>query len=137
MTKWTYKDIEKTGLSIKSTPVGRSKIPVMDPIGLAFIKNQLSSIGVDYVTEHKFLQGRKFRFDVAIPAHKIAIEYEGLNSEKSGHTTLVGFTSNCEKYNHAAIEGWMVLRYTCKNYKDFTNDIQKTKIFQNIFKKVL
>src|SRR4051812_11455124 len=38
--------------------------------------------------EYRFdKNGRRFKFDFAIPALKIGIEYEGLNSEKSGHTT--------------------------------------------------
>lgn len=60
---------------------------------------------------------RNWRFDYAIRSLKIAIEYEGLNSVKSGHTTMGGYTSNADKYNHAAALGWTVLRFTLKNYK--------------------
>ena len=126
MGKWTLKDINKTGLAIKSTPVGKSKIPAKTADGLAHIINHLSSNNnYEYVTEHKFLSDRKFRFDAAIPSLKIAIEYEGILSEKSGHTTLVGFTKNTEKYNLAVIEGWKLLRYTCKNYQDFGRDLER------------
>lgn len=75
--------------------------------------------------EHKFSDERKFKFDFAIPKMKIAIEYEGLMSEKSGHTSPTGYTSNCEKYNLATCLGWRMLRYTALNYKDLENDLRK------------
>ena len=125
MARWTSKDISKTGLATKSTPVGKSKIPSKTPDGIVSITKHLRNQGIEHVTEHKFLAYRKFRFDVAILPLKIAIEYEGLMSEKSGHTTLVGFTKNTEKYNLAVIDGWKLLRYTCKNYQDFGKDLER------------
>lgn len=74
-------------------------------------------------TEYKFSDDRKFRFDWAFPAVKIAIEYEGLNSYKSGHTTMSGFTSNTDKYNLAQAQGWIVLRFTLLNYKSLPKQL--------------
>lgn len=79
----------------------------------------------DFVTEHKFDSVRRFRFDWAIIDLKIAIEYEGLFSEKSGHTTVGGFTEDCIKYNLAIANGWRVLRYTALNYKNLETDLLK------------
>ena len=83
-------------------------------------------------TEFKFSDTRKFKFDWVILSGinhpkeiKIAIEYEGLMSEKSGHTTVTGYTSNCDKYNLACILGWRVLRYTALNYKNIENDLKE------------
>lgn len=125
MSKWKASDVEKvTGKKVK--PHSRSvKIPKSDPIGLQFIKNHLTLFEVDYVSELKFHDVRKFRFDVAILDLKIAIEYEGLNSKKSGHTTITGYTSDCTKYNLAQIDGWRVMRYTVINYKDFPKDLNQ------------
>lgn len=67
--------------------------------------------------EYRFDQERKWRFDWAIPEKKIAIEYEGLNSEKSRHTTKKGFTGDTDKYNRAQVLGWKVIRITALNYK--------------------
>lgn len=66
--------------------------------------------------EYKFHDTRKWRFDWAFPHVGIAIEYEGMayRGGKSGHTTIKGFESNCEKYNEASIMGWKVLRFTAK-----------------------
>jgi very-short-patch-repair endonuclease len=87
-----------------------------------------------YVAEHKFLDDRKFRFDWAILDLKLAIEYEGIFSQKSRHTTIDGFTTDCEKYNLAVQEGWRVLRYTAKNYKNLEEDLEKTIENQNLNK---
>ena len=78
----------------------------------------------EYVTEHKFDEKRRFRFDWAIPSLKLAIEYEGIFSEKSGHTTITGYASDIEKYNLAQLQGWKVLRYTALNYADLAQDIE-------------
>ncbi|PHQ27863.1 hypothetical protein [Leeuwenhoekiella nanhaiensis] len=78
----------------------------------------------DYLRELQFSDDRKFRFDWAIPALKIAIEYEGIFSEKSGHTTISGYTKDCIKYNLATLEGWKVLRYTAKNYEMLGTDLK-------------
>jgi hypothetical protein len=66
---------------------------------------------------------RKFRFDWAIPSHKIAIEYEGLMSGKSRHTTVGGFSKDTTKYNLALAQGWRVYRYTALTYLDFEKDL--------------
>lgn len=67
--------------------------------------------------ELQWRKDRKFRFDFAIPALKTAIEYEGIVTGKSRHTTLPGYTRDAEKYNLAALDGWKVLRFTALNYK--------------------
>ena len=54
----------------------------------------------------------------------VAIEYEGIFSEKSGHTTLSGYKKDVEKYNLATKLGWKILRYTADNYFDFENDLK-------------
>lgn len=88
--------------------IGKSRI--INNIG-----NVLLTTGVKWEKEYKFHPVRKWRFDYACPELKIAIEYEGLFSAKSRHTTVTGFTGDCEKYNAAQIEGWIVLRFTAKS----------------------
>lgn len=79
----------------------------------------------DFVTEHKFDDLRKYRFDWAIIDLKIAIEYEGIVSEKSRHTSLNGFSNDCTKYNLAIAHGWRVFRYTALNYQNLEEDLIK------------
>lgn len=80
------------------------------------IKNKLplllKAAGLEYTTEYKFHPTRKWRFDFAIVEKRVAVEFEGLVSAKSRHTTLTGYTNDCSKYNAAALLGWKVLRYT-------------------------
>lgn len=81
--------------------------------------------GIQVVDELRFSPVRRFRFDFALPEHKIGIEYEGLMSEKSGHTTIAGYTKDTEKYNLAAAEGWRVIRFTVKNYRTVITELKK------------
>ncbi|WP_346318203.1 DUF559 domain-containing protein [Chitinophaga sp. YIM B06452] len=80
---------------------------------------------IEVTREHRFHPVRKWRFDFAVPAYKIGVEYEGLNSEKSGHTTLVGYTKDTEKYNAAQELGWRVIRFTAKNYRKVLTELNK------------
>lgn len=78
-------------------------------------------------TEYRFDEERKWRFDWCFPELKIAIEYEGIFSAKSRHTTAKGFTGDTEKYNRAQQLGWRVMRYTAINYMDLIIDLKNIK----------
>jgi very-short-patch-repair endonuclease len=80
---------------------------------------------ITFEKEFKFSKERKFRFDFCLPDYKIGIEYDGLNSEKSGHTTLTGFTKDTEKINLAISLGWKVLRFTVLNYKSVLQEVKR------------
>lgn len=77
--------------------------------------------------EYRFAPPRLFRFDWAIinPVLKlkVAIEYEGLMSEKSGHTTVKGYTKDTDKYRLASELGWHVMRFTVVNYKNVIEEL--------------
>ena len=93
----------------------------------ASITQALKDSKLPYVTEYKFSKDRKYRFDWAIiTTHcKIGIEYDGLMSAKSRHITITGFSKDQEKFNLAALEGWIVLRYSALNYKQLIPDVLK------------
>ena len=129
---WKESDLTKKGLKTNIKPHTKAvAIPESTPAGLLHIINNLKNSKIPYYLEYKFLDDRRFKFDVAVfyKNIKIAIEYEGLSfrdpEAKSGHTTLVGYTSNCTKYNLAVIEGWRLLRYTAMNYRSFNEDFNK------------
>lgn len=84
--------------------------------------------GYDYVKELKFHPSRKWRFDFAIESLRIAIEYEGIMSEKSRHTTISGMSADCDKYNAAQLLGWKVLRFTAINYKNLASILMEYQI---------
>jgi len=83
-----------------------------------------SIFGEELNLEYKFHTKRRFKFDFAIPLYKIAVEYEGIMSGKARHTTVTGYTKDCEKYNLANEMGWHVFRYTVLNYNQCLNNIQ-------------
>jgi very-short-patch-repair endonuclease len=89
------------------------------------IELELKSKGIEFVKEYRFHSTRRFRFDIAILEHRIAVEYEGIFSAKSRHTSIKGYTKDCEKYNLATVNGWRVLRYTAKNYGQAVSDVMK------------
>jgi len=64
--------------------------------------------------EYRFHPVRRWRFDYAIPEHKIAIEIEGGAFVSGRHTRGVGYLNDMEKYNEATILGWRLLRYRPK-----------------------
>lgn len=78
----------------------------------------------DPVAEHQFHPVRKWRFDLAYPDRRIAIECEGAVWTQGRHTRGSGFTSDTEKYNAAVILGWRVLRYTMKTLVNLPEDLR-------------
>ena len=89
---------------------------------LAFVHIMRSQPGV--VEEYRFCAGRRFRSDFAFPEKKLLVEYEGINSAKSRHTTITGYTKDTEKYNLAAVLGYRVLRYTALNFRNVWKDLE-------------
>ena len=95
------------------------------PKALQKMEEVLQNHGIVYQTEYKFVENRRFRFDIAVPELKVAFEYEGLMSKKSRHTTLTGYTKDATKYNLAQADGWRVFRYTVLNHTEIENDLLK------------
>jgi len=137
MKKWSESDIKKLNLVTnidESLQKKSSTVTILPKIEKISVEKQTikkilwvfkrEGIIPNYVEELQFHHKRLFRFDWAIPELKIAIEYEGIFSKKSGHTTVTGYTKDCIKYNLAAIEGWKVLRYTAKNYENLSQDLK-------------
>lgn len=130
--RWTEQDLQRLknkGLRIEDKKTQKTKIVKISvekrTIDLVLQEFKQKGLITDYVTEHKFHDVRRFRFDWAIVDLKIAIEYEGIFSKKSRHTTVKGYSIDIEKYNLALTEGWKVLRYTANNYQDLKTDLEK------------
>ena len=79
---------------------------------------------IQVIPEHRFHPHRQWRFDWAIPALMVAVEFEGgIYQAKSGHNTAKHYTKDTQKYNAAQAAGWTVLRYTAKNFQDMSGDL--------------
>jgi len=66
----------------------------------------------DFVREYRFHKTRNWQFDFAWPGLQVAVECEGGIYTRGRHTRARGFEEDCIKYNAAALDGWMVLRFT-------------------------
>lgn len=73
--------------------------------------------------EFRFHADRKWRFDFAWPALRVAVECEGgtfapgRHQGRGRHLTSKGFHEDCNKYNIAAVLGWRVLRFDAQHLK--------------------
>lgn len=70
------------------------------------------------VVELRFHPVRKWRFDVAFEAAKLAVEVEGGVYIAGRHSRGQGLEADAEKYAEAAILGWTVLRVTPRQVKN-------------------
>lgn len=61
---------------------------------------------------------RRWRFDFAWPKRKLAVEVEGGIWVGGAHTRGRHFNSDADKYNHAALTGWKVLRFSTNHISD-------------------
>lgn len=61
--------------------------------------------------ELEFHPTRKWRFDIAWPDKRVAVEVEGGVWSKGRHVRGSGFIKDMEKYNAAVALGWRILRY--------------------------
>lgn len=65
------------------------------------------------ILEYKLCEDRKWKADfVWLTPHKILLEVEGGIWAQGRHVRPEGFTKDCEKYNTAALLGFIVLRVT-------------------------
>jgi hypothetical protein len=76
-------------------------------------------------TEYFFHPERKWRFDFEIESLMVGIEYNGIMSNKSRHTTIAGYSGDMEKINAAQQLGYTVFQYTPLNYKNVLQDLDK------------
>ena len=84
--------------------------------------------------EFRFDDTRRWRFDYAIPEHRIAVEVEGGIWTNGRHTRGKGYMNDMEKYNRATVLGWRLIRvapdrlfttYTLQLIKDILYDQER------------
>jgi len=79
--------------------------------------------------EYAFCEGRKWRFDFACPDIATAIEIDGGVWSGGRHGRGAGMLADMEKLNTAQLFGWIVLRYSPKQFAagDWIPDIEAAK----------
>lgn len=70
------------------------------------------------VREYQGIPGRKFRYDLAWPAKKLALEVQGGVFSGGRHTRGIGYTADCEKLNLTVLNGWRMLWVTPAHIRD-------------------
>jgi len=96
---------------------GRSKVPPRrrrtTPPAVALLATQIRALRLPSPErEHRFHATRRWRFDFAWPALKVAAEVEGGIWTGGRHVRGKGYESDCMKYSVAALAGWIVIRAT-------------------------
>ncbi len=66
------------------------------------------------VPEYRFHPVRMWRFDLAWPGAKLALELEGVTRSAGRHQRVAGYEADCLKYGEALVMRWWVLRATPK-----------------------
>ena len=77
--------------------------------------------------EFEFAPKRKFAFDWYIEDLRCGIEYNGIMSEKSRHTSITGYSKDMEKINLAQSLGYRVLQFTPLTYKSLLTELNNIK----------
>jgi len=129
--RWTAADLERyekrSGVILHQPVKPVKKYSKNIPDYPKAIKEALRQLGIEAVSEYRFCHERRFRFDLAIPALKIAIEVNGGSFKKgnSGHSSGKGIIRDAKKANLAVMHGWKLFTYTTA---DTTGDLWEYKI---------
>lgn len=81
---------------------------------------QLAQSNIKFERQYKFCPNRKWRADFYIRPMILA-EVQGLvnlNVGLSRHTTIKGYTLDCERNNEAQLLGYMLLQFTQQQVKN-------------------
>lgn len=70
------------------------------------------------VAEHRFHETRRWRFDLAWPDRKLAVEINGGVFVQGRHARGAGLLGDYEKLNAAQIAGWTCLQTTPRGVTD-------------------
>ena len=71
----------------------------------------LKELGFETVSELQFCEGRRWRFDLACPAERLAFEVSG-GTWTGGHARGQAQEAEYDKLNTAQMLGWRVFQFT-------------------------
>lgn len=104
------------------------------PDYVGMISSALNVLGIEHEREYKFLHDRRFKFDIAIPEQKIAVEFEGGIFSGGRHTRGKGYANDAKKYNLAAMHGWKLLRYTSADVQNLNWEFEAAEEIRRLIK---
>lgn len=89
-------------------------------------KRIIEGLGYEVEAEFKFCPERRFRaaWKITKGNKSVLVEYEGIIG-KARHTTIIGYSKHCEKYNIANSMGLHVFSYTVLNFYKVINDLER------------
>ncbi len=80
---------------------------------------QLRAVGLpEPMREVMVDPSRRFRYDLAWPELKLAVECQGGVWSSGRHTRGQGYSDDCVKANLAVVNGWKLLRFTTEMVDD-------------------
>ena len=71
---------------------------------------ELYTLKIDYESEYRFDKSRRWRFDIAMPGSKLAIEVDGLTDAGGRHQRREGYEADLQKFDAAMRAGWQIYR---------------------------
>jgi len=132
---WTIKDVEKLNKPFKVVEIPKLKKSNSGKDYVGMISTALTALGIKHELEYKFLHDRRFKFDIALPVHHIAIEFEGGIFTGGRHVRGTGYASDVKKYNLATMHGWKLLRYTSEDAKTLNWQFKIAEEIQQLIEK--
>lgn len=75
------------------------------------LRTHLTELGITTTCEFRFMEDRRFRFDLASERYRIAFEVDG-GIWTGGHRRNAKIEVDHEKLNLAQAQGWRVFRFT-------------------------
>lgn len=84
------------------------------------------------VPEYRFAPPRRWRFDLAWPGVKVAVEQEGGLWISGRHNRAPGMIKDMEKYNTAALLGWRVFRFTPQQIQRLEAESSMREVFKTL-----
>ena len=72
----------------------------------------LGELGLRFERQYRYVPGRRFRADFALPEHRLLIEVVGGVYTYQAHGSIKGVKADMERLNLATLHGWKLLRFT-------------------------
>jgi very-short-patch-repair endonuclease len=99
--------------------VAKAKLKDRRTLAQIWLYDYLKEKYFNVLAEYKFHDGRKWKFDIAVPYMHLAFECDG-GKWHGGHRRGKALEADYERQNTAIMEGWRVLRFTNEQVLDGT-----------------